>query len=209
MSKKPDKAILFLYEGDTELGFYDTLFDKLELTRVAQIKKKCLKGNWKIDSKVADKIDQFLENEKNNHVQYLTVVVAYDREDTRDVRGKLNKREIIKRIADKRLRDIHEIIATQELESWFFIDIQGIYNYLKMPPSRQKPAKYKNTEVYDATHLNELFKEADSKKRYIKGDTAKTFIDKLDLIKIYRECPDLKSGIDLIFQTAGLKLPKV
>lgn len=212
MSKKPENAILFLYEGDTELGFYDTLFEKLNLNRVAQIKKKCLNGNRNINIKVRDKIYDYLENKSNKHVNYLTVFVAYDREtkrDDTDYVDRLNKKLIKKNTGSKRLKDIHEIVATQMLESWFFIDIEGIYKYLNIPASKQKIHRYKAYENFRHEDLNALFMEIDKRNYYHKGDTAKKFIKELDLLKIYTQCEDLKKGIDLIFKTAGLRPPQI
>jgi len=210
VNKKPENAILFLYEGDTELGFYDTLFDMLNLNGVAQIKKKCLKTGYNLNKLVWERIYDYLENKSNKHVKYLTVFVAYDRETKRDdpdYENRLNKQLIIKETGSKRLKGIHEIVATQMLESWFFIDIEGIYKYLKTPASKQKIHRYKAYENFRHEDLNALFMEVDKRNHYQKGDTAKKFIKELDLLKIYRQCEDLKQGIDSIFMTAGLKIP--
>ena len=206
VNKKPDHAILFLYEGDTEGGFYDRLFELYGLTRQVQIKKKCINGIYNINQKVADKIYGYLENAKNDHVKYLTVFVAYDREQARgEIDSRINIGLIIKQTADKRLKAIHEIIATQMLESWFFIDIDGIYSYLKMPASQREPHKYSNHEKYTADNLDELFKQKDKRSKYYKGAGCIDLIKHLDLMKIHDNCPDLKKGIDKLFQVAGIK----
>ena len=83
VNKKPN-AILFLYEGDTEGGFYDRLFDLLELNRQVQIKKKCINGVSSINNKVRKAVESYLENDKNAHVKFLNVFVAYDREKPRE-----------------------------------------------------------------------------------------------------------------------------
>lgn len=208
VSKKPNNAILFLYEGDTEGGFYDTLFEKLNLNRNAQIKKKCLNGNININAKVADKTYAYLENGKNDHVSYLTVFVAYDREGDRSNEGKLNADAIRSKLRNKRLKAIHEIIATQMLESWFFIDIDGIYDHLDMPKTKREPDKYKDYEKFRHEDLHDLFRKKDKNSRYFKGDGCIPLIKALDLMKILDNCDDLKTGMNRILQTAGLKTRK-
>ena len=105
VNKKPN-AILFLYEGDTEGGFYDRLFELFELNRQVQIKKKCINGVYSINNKVRKAIDSYLENGKNDHVTFLNVIVAYDREKNREeIDSRIDKDLISDAVDDKRLKD--------------------------------------------------------------------------------------------------------
>lgn len=206
VNKKPKEAILFLYEGDTEGGFYDKLFTMLELNGKVQLKRKCINGIYNINNKIRKAIESYLENEKNAHVKYLSVFVAYDREGNREeVESRLDKQLITEAVGNNRLKKIEEIIATQMLESWFFIDIEGIYNFLKMPASKRMPHKYKNFEKFRHEDLHALFKEKNKNGKYIKGNGCIDLINSLDLNKILKECDDLQQGVNKIIGTAGLK----
>ncbi len=194
-NKKSSKAVLFLYEGDTEQGFYDLLFEKLKLNGNLQIKKRCLNGVWNLNKNVAHHIDRYLYNKANTHVKELSVFVAYDREGDRNEPPKMSADEIIKRVKDKRLKGINEIIATKMLESWFFIDVVGIYKFLKVPVAKRNPKKYAQYENYDWRDLAKLFSSFDSQKRYMKGRRTAHFLESLDILKIYESCEDLNKGM--------------
>lgn len=205
VNKKSGKAILFLYEGDTEQGFYDTLFAKLGLHRNIQIKRKPLDGVYNLNKKVTNAIYNYLEATNNKHIKHLTVFVAYDRDEKRLAPGRLNKAEIINFIDDSRLKEVHEIIATQMLESWFFIDIDGIYKFLRVQQSKRNPKKYEQHENFRHEDLDRLFRQHDSQKRYYKGERTLNFIENLDVLKIYKNCKDLKTGMDKMLLLAGIK----
>jgi hypothetical protein len=205
VNNKSGKAILFLYEGDTEQGFYDTLFTKLGLDRNAQIKRKSLDGVYSMNKKVTNAIYNYLDSASNKHIKQLTVFVAYDREARRPEPGKLNKTEITRLLNDKRLIGIHEIIATQMLESWFFIDIDGIYKFLRVQQSKRKPKSFRQHENFRHEDLDRLFRQHDPQKRYYKGVRTLNFIENLDVLKIYKNCNDLKTGMDKMLVLAGIK----
>jgi hypothetical protein len=209
VNKKSGKAILFLYEGDTEQGFYDALFEQLGIHRNTQIKRKCINGVYNLNKKVTNAIYDYLESNANKHVKQLEVFVAYDRDDKRPEPGKLNKTEISKFIDDGRLKQIHEIIATQMLESWFFIDIDGIYKFLRVQGSKRKPEKYRQYENFRHEDLDRLFRQFNPQKRYYKGERTLNFIENLDVLKIYKNCHDLKTGVDRILALANIKIPIV
>ena len=199
----------FLYEGYTEIEFYDKLFTEIKLDGNLPIKKKNLGGTFNLNSKVADRIDAYLQNPKHSHVKYLTVVVAYDRECLREEQAVLLNAELVKnKINDRRLKVIHEIIATQMVESWFFIDLDGIYEFLKAPEQKRKPHKYQNHEKFRHEDLHQLFQGIDKYKRYHKGVKCEDLVKHLDVIKIYHQCEDLKIGINKLLTMAGISHPK-
>lgn len=206
----PDHHVLFLYEGETEGIFYEELFSKIGLTRNLAIKKKCVCGIYNLNAKVADKIYEYLNGTKKRTIKKLIVVVAYDRECPRtEVARLLNTVDIIKRIKDKRLAEIHQIVAVQMLESWFFIDIHNIFKYLKTPESKCKPFKYADYERFRWSDLDDLFSQSTSnKKRYKKGQNCQDLIKELDVLKIYQDCEELKKGINILMGLAGIEPPQ-
>ncbi|GAB3170442.1 DUF4276 family protein [Telluribacter humicola] len=188
----PDKAILFLYEGETEGEFYPPILrDKRGDLRDkgVKIKMKCLGGNFNLNAKVGDAISSFLSNHKNC---YLFVFVALDREGGRDVEPNISP-DLIKSKFGKYLKSIDLIIATQDIESWFFSDIDNIYKFLKAPISKRNPNKYANFENFNNRHLSLLFKQFG--KCYQKGRRVEGLINNFDLNKICAKCRDLDEGI--------------
>jgi len=93
----------------------------------------------------------------------------------------LRKRYIYK---GSRISSINEIVATQDLESWFFYDLEGIYSYLQVPKAKRNLSAYNNIEATNNRILSELFHRFD--KHYQKGKRVEGFLKKLDFKKIYR-----------------------
>ena len=90
------------------------------------------------------------------------------------------------------------------LESWFFIDIEGIYAFLRTPTSKRNPKKYAQHENFTHEDLHILFQQH-GQKRYMKGQRTANFIENLNVKKIYEKCLDLKDGIDKIKALAKIK----
>jgi hypothetical protein len=97
---------------------------------------------------------------------------------------------------EPRIKSINEIIATQDLESWLFLDIEGIYSFLKTQKSKRAPHKYKSHQSFNNRDLSALFKQ--NEQHYQKGKRVMGFISKLDLEKIYMTCNELRDGIELL-----------
>lgn len=96
---------------------------------------------------------------------------------------------------------VNLIKATQQIESWFFYDIEGIYIYLKVPKSQRKRNAYQPPERFGYRDLQRLFEKYG--KTYMKGKRAESFINKLDIEKIVCNCKELREGIQLIQSQAG------
>jgi hypothetical protein len=92
-----------------------------------------------------------------------------------------------------RIKTIYALIATQDLEAWFFNDLSGIYKYLRVPVKQRKMNAYPNKDKLNNRVLSELFHR--HKKHYQKGRRVAGFVDSLDLGIIYDNVPELKEAI--------------
>jgi len=195
MVQKNPNSILLLYEGDTEEEFYKRIVDNTVPKRRIRISYDNLKGiTTNINRKILHKIYKHLQNNINEH--RIFVFVAIDREGDKSCESPLDINEIINTISvdTNRIQEVFEIIATQDIESWFFIDIDGIYKYLKVPKNKRNPRKYSNYESYNNRDLSNLFRRY--KRIYSKGHSDTGLLGSLDLKKIYNNCPELQEGIE-------------
>jgi hypothetical protein len=189
--------IIFLYEGETEKEFYDLIF-KAKLPKGARMYFIHLQGFINTNSKgVRHTLNKFLWSHKNLDENHLHVFIAYDREGPIGTDLPIDVGLLRSDFQDEqRIKSIDEIIATQDLESWLFLDIDGIYSFLKTQKSKRAPHKYKSHQSFNNRDLSALFYQHD--KHYRKGEGVASFISKLDLEKIYNSCNELSGGIELI-----------
>ncbi|WP_272149144.1 DUF4276 family protein [Tenacibaculum aiptasiae] len=192
---KNKNSILFLYEGETEKEFYKKIFDIFIEPRSIRINYGNLKGVYDLNNKVESKIKAYLDNKNPKEFNNINVFIAYDREGDRNTDTLLNLKELKNTfIYEKsRIKSIHEIVATQDLESWLFNDLDNIYSFLKIPNSKRNLKAYPNCEMVNNRTLSSLFHK--NKKHYQKGKSVSNFINSLDLVKIYNSVPDLRNGI--------------
>ncbi len=197
MLKQNPNSILFLYEGDTEGEFYKRLISLVIPERTIRISYDNLKGiSTNINNKVISKIKKHLENNQSEHQIY--VFLGIDREGNRTIESPIDISYIEENLLPGRDRigGINEIIATQDLESWLFIDVDGIYRFLRTSRSNRNTRKYSNYEKFNNKDLAKLFRR--NKRVYSKGKKIEGFLESLDLEKIYNECDDLKNGLQKI-----------
>lgn len=196
--KKNNNSVLFLYEGETEKEFYKIIFEKYLEPRLLRINYGNLRGIYDINNKVESKIKAYLDNKDRKDFKNINVFVAYDREGDRNTDSSLNIDELKKYFIFKgsRIKNIHEIIATQDLESWLFNDIEGIYSFLKVPKSKRNLKAYPNCEMVNNRTLSTLFHKYG--KHYQKGSKVANFITSLDIEKIFNSVKDLKDGVEKI-----------
>jgi hypothetical protein len=190
-------SILFLYEGETEKEFYEKIFDIYLPKRKIKIIKSNLYGVHNINKKVRNKILRFLDDKKDQ--DQIHVLVAYDREGTRNVPSNLNPDILKKKFVshkNSRIASINEVIATQDLESWLFNDIEGIYNFLRIPKTERKVNRFNNIEATNNRTLSKLFHRYN--KHYQKGRRIEGFLNHLNIEKIYNCTPQLKKMMKLI-----------
>lgn len=167
---------LILVEGDTEEYFYGLV--KKKYFKSLKSKVINLKGNWNIDTKVLNAVESFARDHCD--VKF-SVIVCIDRESRSD-KAPINMEMI--RAELQCLPNIdHDHVclfeAIQDLESWFFHDMDGIYSFLRTEKSKRKPQKYKPVEKLNNKDLAKLFKS--NGREYKKGFASSTFIDGLDL----------------------------
>jgi len=194
MRNKNPNSILLLYEGDTEKEFYRRMISNNVPNRRIRISYDNLKGiSTNINSKVIAKIKKHLEN--NPSEDNVNVFLGIDREGDRTNESPIDINHILKTLspAKQRIAGIIEILATQDLESWLFIDIEGIFNFLRVPRRSRNPRRFQNIESFNHRNLSYLFRQY--KRVYSKGHRVEGLLESLDLNKIYEECPDLREGI--------------
>jgi len=138
--KQNPHSLLFLYEGETEEEFYKKLFNTYIPAGHIRRNYSNLKGNFNITKKTERKINLYLDSRSFSSCQNIHVFIAYDREGAREKEPCLDAERLrtifIK--TNSRVVSINEIIATQDLESWFFHDIEGIYDHLRAPHAQRK-----------------------------------------------------------------------
>lgn len=82
------------------------------------------------------------------------------------------------------------------IESWFFYDLEGICDYIGLKLTDALRRNYSSPERLTHKELQRLFQKGTKRHHYIKGE--KSFLEKLDMQKIYENCNDLKIGINMI-----------
>jgi len=178
-------SILFV-EGDTEVIFYRRM--KNEICPGINATIKNLGGLWDINKKVLDKSTTILEAHPDKQFR---VEICIDRE-SRSGKSQIDI-EIIRKELNQYGNMIHNGVflceAVQDIESWFFHDIEGIYRHLRIPLRKLKKSTYKPVEKLNHRVLGKLFKSAG--KDYRKGHASQNFIDHLDLRKIIDNCTPL------------------
>ena len=188
------KSILFLYEGETEGEFYKHFFDSLP-QRSIRINWSNLKGVYGLNDKVRSKIHAYLQNHSFKDSHHIHVFVAYDREGERHVSSILDTSALVKEFVEcsnSRICEINEIIATQDLESWMFHDLAGIYKFLQTPKPLRNLKAYPNVEATNNYTLSALFHR--NKKHYQKGRRVEGFLKSLDLKLIFSKVSELEEA---------------
>ncbi|OMP75672.1 DUF4276 family protein [[Flexibacter] sp. ATCC 35208] len=193
--KKNQNSVLFLYEGETEEDFYKKIFKKYIPERTIRHNFGNLKGVYNVTEKVGNKIKSYLDNDSFKDCEQIHVFVAIDREGERNQPSLIRLDELEKKFIykDSRVKKISPIIATQDLEAWFFHDLEGIYKHLQVPVNQRKMNAYPNKDKLNNRILSELFHRY--KKHYQKGRRVSGFVDNLDLGLIYTNVPELKDAI--------------
>ena len=197
MDETSKKAILFLYEGETEGEFYPRIFKSyldFENRRV-RLSSQCLKGNFNINSKVVNSIYNYIAYlKKKDNINSIYVYVALDRDKREEFMAPIDLTNIRQKVGSNLVKSIEIIVATQDFESWLFIDAENIYKFLRTPVHLRNSAKYKNYQSFNNKDLSKLFSQND--RQYKKGKKVEGLLNSLNLEKIYENCQDLKNGIE-------------
>jgi len=190
MSINSKHTALLLVEGETEVEFYNYLADK-KFSAVPK-KIKNLKGNFNINRKI---VDAALSFSRSNPDKTFDVYVCVDQE--RIGSPPFNHTYVIGELQKlSSFRLLHPIIAVLMIESIFFIDIDGIYKFLRAKTSLRNPKKYTNFRVLRHQELSKLFKSFNN--NYSKGIKCQGFVSCLNIDKISKYAEEISQLIDLV-----------
>ncbi len=171
-----------MVEGFTEELFYNRI--KSSYFQKSRVKIINLKGNWNIEKNILDKSSAHLD--KHSDTEFV-ICICIDRESrsgkaTVDMERIKNELNCYPNIQPNKIR-LYE--AVQDIESWFFHDIEGIYKFLQLARkdlTKSVLRKYTPVEKLNHQDLSRLFKQ--SGKEYRKGYALENFINNLDIEKI-------------------------
>lgn len=192
---------LIMVEGDTEDLFYNRI--KMTYFQNARSKHINLGGNWDINKKVLDKATTLFEAHPETE---FIICICIDRE-SRSGKAPINMELIINELKcypNIKSENIRLYEAVQDIESWFFHDIKGIYEFLRFPKSKRTIKRYKPVEKLNHQNLSKLFKQV--KKEYRKGFASNNFINNLDLDVIRKNSKVLNNFCAFMEKTYNLKL---
>jgi hypothetical protein len=195
---KNPNSLLFLYEGETEGEFYQMVFNKYIPSRKIRRNYSNLKGIYNLNDKIAGKIDAYLLNQSFLDCNKIHVFIACDREGPREKESLVDMQQLTAKYIynGSRISSINEIIATQDLESWFFHDLEGIYRHLKVSKTKRNLAAFNNIEATNNRILSSLFHRHG--KHYQKGKRVSGFLNRLDIEKIFSKVEELKDSVKFI-----------
>ena len=145
-------------------------------------------------------IDEIIKIHDRDNIEEIRAYCCLDRESRYGQTPGLNLTAIRKYVKKENLfkvKSVDRIIATQQIESWFLYDIEGIYKFLTVPKAQRNLRKYRPPEKFTYKDLETLFENHN--KTYHKGKKrAGNFLDNLDIKKIHDNCMELSKGIALI-----------
>jgi len=154
-------AIIFIVEGDTEAHFYEHVLNIFELKQKFKGDFKIInsKGVSKIQNKGLNKCRDYIKTEK---ISTAYVFVCYDNDVFhRGQKPPLDYNKLKKELSEiKGIEWIGNIVAIEQIEDWFLLDLNGICTYLNI-----KAGKLIGT---GEDKLKQLFKKAH--KVYVKGE---------------------------------------
>ncbi|MFT8314006.1 MAG: hypothetical protein ABF633_07070 [Clostridium sp.] len=190
---KQERLAYIFYEGFTEEIFYKKVFRNY-LNGIPN-KTKNLESGTGINKEIANELYYFFSNKKNKNID-LYVYAFIDREGTKNDLVEFDADAILKVLNKKQIKKIEKIEAIIMIESWFFYDLEGICNYIGLKLTDSLRRTYSNPERLTHKDLQGLFRKGTKRQHYIKGE--KGFLEKLSIGKIYGNCTDLKTGIQMI-----------
>ena len=160
-SNKPPISLL-LVEGATDELFYKRIKDSYLTSEGCRVIIRDLEGLFNINKKVVSSIVGYCDNHPDELVR---VYCCLDRESRTGKTPGFDRKTVIREIDARNVQavlSINTIIATQQIESWFFWDMVTIYKYLGVPRARRKKKAYRPPEKYTYHDMIALFRKADS-----------------------------------------------
>ena len=145
---------LLLVEGYTDQVFYDLV--KKNFLIDCRVTLFNIKGLYNVNNDIIDKTLDFCQKHNDEKVR---AYCCLDRESRYGQTPGFDLEVIRKYIKEKTnsVLSIDAIIATQQIESWFFYDIVGIYKFLKVPKAKRRPRRYQPPERFGYRDLQKLF----------------------------------------------------
>jgi hypothetical protein len=181
---------LILLEGDTEEEFYSKLASIHFPRQRKEIRN--LRGNFNINTKIIHAAKFYSRIHPDEEFD---IYVCIDRERTNY--PPFNERLVLPELQQiKQFKNLFPVIAILMIESLFFIDIDGIYTFLRARKSLRNPKKYNAFRSLSADDLTSLFKQFG--KIYYKGHRCKNFVEALDINKIIAKASELSKMLENI-----------
>lgn len=206
MAKETRKKLLYIFlEGNTEDVFYKKIADKY-LKSISK-KYKNLKTGTNINAQIVKYLYHFIKDNSNSKYD-LYVYAFIDKEGARSDVSEFNASAIVKELKKEKvkitnIKEIDAIEAIFMIESWFFHDLEGICKYINLDCTETLKKNYSNAEKFKDSDLAALFRKGKSKKLYKKGE--ESFLNSLDIERIYNSCSDLRKGIEGIIEALDKK----
>jgi hypothetical protein len=193
------KLVYIFLEGKTEDVFYKKITEKY--LKSLPKKYKNLKTGTNINAQIVRNLYHFIEDSSNSEYD-LYVYAFIDREGARSDVSEFDASAILKElkkfVKTNAIKEIAAIEAIFMIESWFFHDLEGVCRYINLSYTETLKKNYSNAERFTSSHLSELFKKGKVKRHYKKGE--ESFLNSLDIEKIYNNCSDLREGIQRIIK---------
>lgn len=204
MSKELNQArqkLLFIFlEGKTEDVFYKKIMEKYLKTFAKKYTN--LQTGTNVNTQIAKHLYHFLEDGSNSKYD-LYVYAFIDREGSRSSTPQFNEKAILEalkkqNVKTNNIKKLGAIEAIIMIESWFFYDLEGICKYINLKCTETLKKNCFNAQKFKSSDLSDLFRKGKNKKPYKKGE--KSFLNCLDIEKIYKNCSDLRVGIEDIIK---------
>lgn len=185
---------LLVLEGDTEKVFYRLICRKFLKGIRYELRQITSGGN--INKQVLSEIFKYTWNNPGDKVR---VYCCSDTDrikcnptplDVKHIRTKIREHKMIKVLS------VDAILADPEIESWFFLDIESTYKFLRAKGSKRNLQKYRNVHNLGKKDMQKLFERFGHV--YIPGKRAENFIRHLNLEKIVQQCDVLQRAIELV-----------
>ncbi len=170
------RVALILVEGETEEEFYSLLIHHHCRSHPKHIKN--LHGNFSINKKIVDASVQYANNNPDREFD-VYVCIDQERLGCPAYNHTLCESELKKH---PQFKSLIPVVAVLMCESLFFLDIDGIYKFLRAPKQSRKPSNFKCHYRFTHHDLSKLFKSFG--KTYRKGTKCQNFVSNLDLKKM-------------------------
>ena len=204
MSKNPKeerKKLLYIFlEGKTEDVFYKKITERY--LKSLPKKYKNLQTGTNVNMQIVKNLYHFIEDSSNSKYD-LYVYAFIDKEGARSDVSEFDAEAILKKLKAAKVKtsNIKKLAAIEAIfmiESWFFHDLEGICKYINLEYTETLKKNYSNTEKFKHTDLAALFRKGKTKKPYKKGE--ESFLNSLDIEKIYNNCSDLSTALEGIIK---------